>query len=518
MKQLLVTFVGVLVMATAAAAQDGLPETRTGRMAAAYIEAFNAGPDAMRAFYGEWISPRDLEQVPIALRLRMYERISGDVGHMKLIEVLRESDRGIVLLVESSTEERIELQLMLDPNDPRYLGGVMFEEASGEGEAPVPDGPPMTEAALADSIDALVERLNAEDVFSGVACVVAGGREVHRRAIGLAERRFDVPVHFDTKFNVGSISKLWTKIAIARLAAAGKLGLEDRIETHLPEYPEPVASRVTIRQLVDHTSGLGDIFGERYDAIDKSSLRSISDFMRLFENDPLRFEPGTDRYYSNAGYTVLGAIIERVTGMDYDAYMREKVFAPAGMNSTGSLVGDRPIRHLATGYTRRPRPDQRTAEDREARAAHLMADDAHHEAVIDDRTWELRENSYQLPGLSSSAGGGYSTAGDLVRFADAFRTDRMLPAAWTQWVLGGDVPADDTEAGPTLEAYPVGAAVGLGGGAEGISAVLEMYLNPEVTVVVLANMDPPIAERIGRAIRGWVKRAGLIVPAGTAAD
>jgi CubicO group peptidase (beta-lactamase class C family) len=229
--------------------------------------------------------------------------------------------------------------------------------------------------------------------------------------------------------------------------------------------------------------------------MDKGNLRTTAEFIELFKNDPLRFEPGEDRFYSNAGYTLLGAIIESTTGADYAEYMRKNVFEPAGMTATGSLAGDDPPKHMATGYTRRPWPDQLT----------------HHDETLDSgKTWELRTNVYQLAGLSGSGGGGYSTAEDLGRFANALREDRLLPAAWTQWTLGGDVPQDDVTVKPTLESYPMAAGIGVAGGAPGINALLELYLNPAMDIVILANMDPPIVERMGRQIRGWVKRAGLL--------
>jgi CubicO group peptidase (beta-lactamase class C family) len=381
----------------------------------------------------------------------------------------------------------------------------MLEEA-GDDDAPAEDGPPMSQAAMRDSIDAWIARNVAEDRFSGVVQLVDGDRTVYERAAGIAERRFGTPVTLETRFNIGSITKLFTKIAIARLMSEGKIAPGDKLSKHLPDYPKAVADRVTIGQLLEHRSGLGDIFGPEYDAIEKSNLRDLADFVPLFKDKPLRFEPGTDQYYSNAGYTVLGLVIERLSGMPYHDYIHRVVYEPAGMIASGPTMADQPTPNLATGYTRSPRRRDWSREDEERSGRHH----GHDEPA--DRSWELRANTYRLPGLSGSAGGGYSSAADLDRFARAFRHDRLLPPAYTQWVLGGALPARDAKkkSKPSMESFPAGAAVGLGGGAEGINAVLEMYLDREMTLVVLANMDPPIAEQFARKIRGWMRRAGLV--------
>src|SRR4029077_4751025 len=117
-------------------------------------------------------------------------------------------------------------------------------------------------------------------------------------------------------------------------AAAGKLSLADTIRKHLPSYPASYADRVTIGQLVSMTSGMGDFFGPKFQATPRTKLRSLADYLPLFQDDPLRFEPGTRREYSNAGYVVLGLVVEAASGEDYYAYVREHVFAPSGMKDT----------------------------------------------------------------------------------------------------------------------------------------------------------------------------------------
>src|SRR5262249_43644411 len=171
--------------------------------------------------------------------------------------------------------------------------------------------------------------------FSGVALIARDGKPFFHEAVGLADRSFSVPNRSDTRFNVGSIGKAFTQVAIAQLAAQGKLAFTDTIRRHLPEYPSAAADRITIQQLVTMTSGLGDVFADKYDAPPKARLRPLADYLPLSAGEPLLFEPGADRRYSNAGYVVLGLIVEKVSGESYYDYVRRHVFDPAGMTDTG---------------------------------------------------------------------------------------------------------------------------------------------------------------------------------------
>src|SRR3954466_1395969 len=142
---------------------------------------------------------------------------------------------------------------------------------------------------------------------------------------------------------------MFTQVAAAQLAARGKLALTCTIRKHLPDSRVPEADRITVKQLLTMTSGMGEVFGQKYAATPKDRLRTLRDFLGLFETDPLRFEPGTSRAYSNAGYVVLGLIIEKASGRDYDEYVRERIFAPAGMKNTDAYPQDAVVANRAVG-------------------------------------------------------------------------------------------------------------------------------------------------------------------------
>ena len=236
-------------------------------------------------------------------------------------------------------------------------------------------------AELRRYLDALVQR----DLFSGNVLLAKGSDTLFLESYGMADKEHYVPNTADTKFNLGSINKLFTTVALMQLRDEGKVDFTKTLSTYLPDYAPAIASRITIQQLLRHTSGMGDIFGPAYDATPKDKLRSLRDYLPLFAGKPLEFEPGARTRYSNAGYILLGLVIEKLSGMSYDDYVRTKIFAPLSMNDTAAYESDAIIAKRATGYSRR-----------------------------DDGT--LCANIHTLPGRGSSAGGGYSTVHDLLKF------------------------------------------------------------------------------------------------------
>ncbi|HEX7190329.1 MAG TPA: serine hydrolase [Thermoanaerobaculia bacterium] len=308
-----------------------------------------------------------------------------------------------------------------------------------------------------NAVVAAVDKAAAEDRFSGVVMLAKAGEPVFTKAWGYADPAKTTPNRTDTKFNLGSINKFFTKVAIGQLAAAGKLSLSDTIRKHLPDYPSPAADKITIEQLVEHRSGLGDIFGEKFMG-SHAKLRTLADYEQLFAGEPLLFEPGTQQKYSNAGYVVLGLIVERVSGQSYYDYVRDHITKPLGMNDTASFAVDENVPNRAIGLTKRG-PDGPLPE--------------------------RRANTNTLPARGSSAGGGYSTAADMLRFANALLGGKLLPERWTNWVFG-DFDAKQRN-------------LGIAGGAPGMNALLE--IEPPYTLIVLSNYDPPSAEQIGQAVR-----------------
>ncbi|HVM98567.1 MAG TPA: serine hydrolase domain-containing protein [Caulobacteraceae bacterium] len=197
------------------------------------------------------------------------------------------------------------------------------------------------------------------------------GEPIHVRGYGLANVEWRIPIDADTVFRIGSITKQFTAAAILKLSEAGALDIDDPIERHLTNYPVG-DRRITIRHLLNHTSGIKSYPGlpEFWASLSNKDL-PLPDMIDVFKDLPLDFEPGEKFQYNNSGYLLLGAIIERASGKDYAAFLRESFFAPLGLTSTYYLH-DRPVTpKRAAGYERRGREVIRE------RRTHLFANDDH---------------------------------------------------------------------------------------------------------------------------------------------
>jgi CubicO group peptidase (beta-lactamase class C family) len=456
------------------AAGVGLPDTAAGEMASAYLEAFNSGSDtALERFFTTYCSATALARVPAAARAARHKPIQEQLGHLEVRKVLEARSDALGLLAQSRGGDWLRVGFELEPAPPHGLLGIRIEPADSPDEAQA--RPPATDAELVSAIDSILDKLLPRDEFSGVVLVARGDRTLYLRAVGLADRGLGVPNRTGTAFNLGSLNKLFTAIAVGQLIEAGKLDPADTIGKLLPNYPNQAAAKVTVRQLLEMRSGIGDFFGERFEATPKDKIRALSDYLPLFADQPLAFEPGTQNLYSNGGYLVLGLIVEKISGQSYFDYVREHLFKPLGMLSTDSFEADAVVPNLAMGY-------QRSGPG-----------------------GPLRANIYSRPARGSSAGGGYSTAEDMLRFGRALERGSLLRPETVRVVFGEMWPATP---GPELKAGRIGGA--WAGGAPGINAFLETDARTEITIVSLANLSPPAAGRVARTISAWLSppRAG----------
>ena len=323
----------------------------------------------------------------------------------------------------------------------------------------------MTESdALAALIDRAENRL-AADEFSGAALVARNGDVLLERAWGLAVREAATPNSTETKFRIGSMNKMFTSVATLQLVEAGELALDEPIGTYLPDYPsEAVRSKVTIRHLLSHTGGTGDIFGPQFDAR-RLELREHGDYVDLYGTRGPLFEPGSRFEYSNYGFVLLGAVIEAVTGRSYYDVVRENVFRRAGMTHTDSLPESQPVPDRSSGYTR------------QSPAGRWLP------------------NTDTLPSRGTSAGGGYSTVGDLMRFGEALRLGKLISAAS---LTEATRPQSAEPYGFGLQIRGEGAlrSYGHGGGAPGMNGELRVFPKLGYVVAGLSNLDPPAASNL----------------------
>jgi CubicO group peptidase (beta-lactamase class C family) len=328
-----------------------------------------------------------------------------------------------------------------------------------------------SQADALEALSARAQRLAGEDDFSGAVLVAKDGRVLFSHAYGLADRKRRIANTVHTRFRIGSMNKMFTAVAILQLVQAGKVKLTAPLGRYLPDYPNrEVAGKVTIHQLLTHTGGTGDIFGPDFDA-HRKQLRTLADYVELYGKRALEFEPGSQWAYSNYGFILLGAVIERVTGLSYYDYVQAHIYAPARMTGSGSLPEDQPVPDRSIGYTK---PPGATA---------------------------FVPNTDTLPYRGTSAGGGYSTVEDLERFADALMANKLLSPDSTKLLITGKVKEPGARYAYGFEdardAHGNG-WVGHGGGAPGINGDLKIYPKSGYVVAVLANLDPPAAQRISQ--------------------
>ena len=312
-----------------------------------------------------------------------------------------------------------------------------------------------------------LEGLASEDQFSGTALVAWEGKISLEKAYGLADQDRGIVNETDTLFNLGSMNKMFTAVAIMQLVEDGMLSVGDHIVDVYPEYPNrEVAKVVTIAQLLTHTSGMGDCFTGEFFTTPDDQLRTLAGYLPLFASEPLQFEPGSQYGYSNEGYIVLGLIIEKVTGQDYDEVVRQNIFQPVGMADTDSYSMDEPTERMAIGYT---------TQDAEG-----------------NETGTRVENTDLMPIKGTSAGGGYSTLLDLYHFSQSLLANELLEAETTEDLLKGKVEIREN----VLSAYGfmdkviAGQRVlGQGGNAPGVCNLMEIYPDLETVLIILSNTD-----------------------------
>ncbi len=329
-----------------------------------------------------------------------------------------------------------------------------------------------------ESLRSWVAHQHLTGEFSGVCLLGRRGQPLFEQAVGLADHEHEVANTIDTRFNLGSINKTFTAIAIAQLVEAKLLDFHATVSTYLPDYRNPnAAGEITIHQLLTHTAGLPPYMSPEY-MREREQIDTLDGLVRVFASKPLEFEPGSRQKYCNSGFVLLGHIIERVSGTTYDQYVKTGIYDPAGMYHTG--FGDDGPLQSARGYFS------------------LKGDRDRIHEVSPGQQHDLQPNTTLLD-KGNPAGGGYSTAKDLLSFSEALRTSKLLGPAMTDHTL------NRTFSGEQLPKYGYGLReqivvgrrfVGNGGGAPGINSEFRFEPSGEYSAIVLSNLSPPSATSV----------------------
>lgn len=313
----------------------------------------------------------------------------------------------------------------------------------------------------AQKIDALLKNYYDYGQLNGAVLVSENGKVIYKKGFGMANMEWEIPVQPDTRFRIGSVTKQFTATLILQLVEEGKIKLDGKITDYLPDYRKDTGDRVTIHQLLNHTSGIPSYTGlPGFFQNESRNPYAVKDFVKKFASGDLEFEPGSKFAYNNSGYFLLGAIIEQVTGKSYARVLQERIFDPVGMKDTG-YDDDAPlIRKRAAGY-------QKTANG--------------------------YENAPYLDMLLPYAAGSiYSTVEDLYKWDQALYDNKILSEASKKLMFTPglsnygygfnitDMPIGKTEQKTKITAHS--------GGINGFNSLLTRAVDQKHLVVVLDNV------------------------------
>lgn len=435
-----------------------------------YLEAHNSGERArIDAFAAEagvtsgqlWRLVRELGPAELEQTQGEFCWLRGSISQSILGVRLRESDQGVQLVGIRSGGA---------PDRPTPLAVL-------EGDA--------LKAHLHQYLSACADA----GLFSGAVAVARGDDVIFEGAFGIADRAAGRANDTETQFRLASISKMFVAVATLQLVDQGMISLDDTISRFLPDYPERVARQVTVRHLLTHTSGIEIDEDERFnrlveqaDSLDEIYAAQIECIERMNDNRYENFAPLGRFDYSNENYDLLGIIIQRITGLTWEEYLREKVFAPSGMSNTGFYGNHGAPASLSAGYTSRL----------------PGAEEAGGTIAISREQWDTPR----------PAGGVCSTAGDMARFARALLSYRLLSKESTDAMLSPQAEVvrtpDFTRSyglGSAMHASPRWTSVGHTGSVYGASTSFEMYRESGHVIVVLCNIDGWMSQPVADYIR-----------------
>jgi CubicO group peptidase (beta-lactamase class C family) len=441
---------------------------------AAWLEVFATGnQDQFGSFITERYSKSLLDQDNARDRADRQARTYLDVRSFDIRNIEKSTPQELIVLAQASLTGlwyRLAMKVEAEPSHR------ITEYYSQRIPPPARSQKKLTEREFLRQVEFFMNKLAAADAFSGTLLVAKDGKPIFKKAYGWASKAYKVPNRIDTKLNIASTTKMFTAVSIFQLIEQGKLSLDDTVGKILPDYPnKQVAAKVTVHHLLSHSSGLGDYHGAKY-ICRKGILREPRDYFPLFADDPLSFEPGATMQYSNAGYVILGAIIEKVSGENYFDYVRRHIFKPTRMASTDFYETDIDTANLATGYTNfRDKGDD----------------------YFEFHLGQRRNTSLYNEARGSSAGNSYSTAEDLLRFSLALRGHQLLTAKsldlmTTSKFFFRKYAAGDIYYGYGFELENINGkrVIGHGGGDLGISSGIRWYPDSgNYTFAVLSNYD-----------------------------
>ncbi len=477
----IVTFLFLLFVSVSNAQQLGpqtlamLEESPAGIRIVQFLSAVNDDSPVDEALVQKLFAQKLIDKHGAGNLMGMLRDIRRNDAPVALYDASRTSQFEYALKLRSTaTGGWLSLGLNLEEAPPFKVQGLSIDITHQPAAAEQPIWPAGTSGAPSPTLaakeaigrqaEATARAYHDMGWFSGVVLLAERGKPFYQKAFGYADIENEIPNTLSTKFRIGSINKDYTAVLVLQMVESGMLSLDDKLEQFGLGFPTEVAGKITVRQLLSHTAGFGDIFIPEYlDNI--RAYKDIDDILPLLRDKPLIYEPGTDQQYSNYGYIVLGAILEKVSGESYEYLLQENIFRVLGARNTHYRIAEE-IEGEARSYR-----------------FTLNGEKVDHTARLE----------YPTPD-----GGMYSTAAEQLDFFQAlFYTDKLIGDE-SKVLIFNDYAPGGPSWGEIMQME--GALQGFAGGGPGVSAVVFFLLKENLMFIVLANTDENIAEEIGQRI------------------
>lgn len=460
MKGFAVLVLAILLPATAPG--QSIPSAASERLVKngeLFVQALNSDSAAFRARTVSQIyssqslldpgEERLLEQLDRVAR--MYAPL--DYHHTELVA------RSVHVYARSGKAQRwLDFQFRFEPETPFKLAQLVFVAEVSE-PVYLPNGD-IGQRETLEWLSSYIDKLVAADDLYGSILIARGDQAIYERVFGFADARHRRMVTVGTRFNLGSGNKMLTALSIMILASQGKLNLSDPVGRYLPDFPDyGFQQKATIRHLLSHTSGTDDYLTAEY----KKHWGKFTELVQVLPyvyDDSLQFAPGASYHYSNSGYLLAGLIVEKASGRNYFDFVREHIYEPLGMKKTDSYLRNDTTANLAYPLTR------------------------------EGKAWKVAPIGLR----GTSAGGGYSTTRDMLRFVRGFVDGKIVSSATAATMLAPGYSDPELSSGYGLgfmlwESPGGRRSFGHEGIAPGVNSLVRYFPDQDLTLVIFSNQD-----------------------------
>ena len=434
-------------------------------LAPSFITIFNEGTRTdVIDYLSDHMSKSRIETYGIDAHVGVFLNSQNTFGRLEVVKTLSPSNGNeIVEVISENNKLKYHLIINKEKDPPYKINYFDLQDVKSKNIST------LTTEQLSQELSSFLNNLSMKGAFSGSVLIAKGEKVIFKDSVGYANKTWKIKNNIDTKFSLGSMNKMFTAIAALQLIEKGELKFDDKLiqfvdKSWLPN--DANAASITIRQLLTHTSGLGNFFNEDFNKSNKEAYRNLAAYKPLIAQSELLFTPGSRNRYSNSGMLMLGLVVEKVSGKSYYDYVQEHIYDKANMPNSGSYELDVVTDNLASGYLKRIHSDQ----------------------------WV--DSIYTRAIKGSPAGGGFSTVDDLHRFAIALTEYQLLGKELTE-----DAYTEKTKYnsafwygyGFSVSGDENNRVVGHGGAYLGVDARLDIHLDSGFIVVVLANQSDVVA-------------------------